>query len=350
MKRQNSGWQSRGFTLVELLVVIAIIGVLVALLLPAVQAAREAARRSSCTNNIKNLALACLNYESTNKHLPPGRKFNYWDSYTWTEYILPFIEQQAVYDMYWTLPNQSWGAPTGGAPSSNGPIGNDERMRTARTTPISLFYCPSDQTPIANELDTLEFGTLRGNYRGCVGGSDMYGNRQDNTSFLPLPMPGDLLGSLGVKKDTSNPQKFLRGAKLAEISDGTSSTLLISEGLSPFIPGWGGPIGSMIYGNMGGSLFSAFYPPNTSELDRLVGPCPHEDLLDEQYPDNCDSFQGHPGATAPGGDRAMVYARSYHPGGVNAAMTDGSVTFASDDTDTALWRALGTGRFADNAR
>ena len=84
----------RGFTLVELLVVIAIIGVLVALLLPAVQAAREAARRASCVNNVKNLALGCLNYEATNKNLPYGRKFDYWDSYTWTELSCPTLNNK----------------------------------------------------------------------------------------------------------------------------------------------------------------------------------------------------------------------------------------------------------------
>ena len=348
MKRRKLKSLDRGFTLVELLVVIAIIGVLVALLLPAVQAAREAARRSSCTNNIKNLALGCLNYESSAKKLPYGRKFNYWDSYTWTQLVLPYIEQQAVYDMYWTLPDQKWVTPTGGTASSNGPIGDDTRMRTARTSNIPLFYCPSDQTPIGNELDTLAYGTLRGNYRGCVGATDMYGNRQDTTSYVPFPQPGDLLGALGVKRDTTNAQKLLAAVKLAEISDGTSSTILISEGLSPFVPGWGGPIGSMIYGNMGGSLFSTFFTPNTSELDRLIGPCPQSDLNDFEYPDNCDSIQGHPGATAPGGDRAMAFARSYHPGGVNAALVDGSVTFATDDVETTVWRALGTARYSDN--
>ncbi len=119
------------FTLVELLVVIAIIGVLVALLLPAVQAAREAARRSKCANSVKNLSLACLNYESSHKKLPPARKFDYWDAYTWTQYILPYIEQQAVYDLYWTLSDNNFKVPSiGNWPTSCGPIGNDVRLRT----------------------------------------------------------------------------------------------------------------------------------------------------------------------------------------------------------------------------
>src|SRR5688572_11157102 len=103
-QKQRTG-RYHGFTLVELLVVIAIIGILVALLLPAVQAAREAARRTSCINNIKNLSLACLEYENATGELPYGRKFDDWDAYTWTELILPYIEFQDVYNLYWTLPD-----------------------------------------------------------------------------------------------------------------------------------------------------------------------------------------------------------------------------------------------------
>lgn len=348
MKRQNSGWQSRGFTLVELLVVIAIIGVLVALLLPAVQAAREAARRSSCVNNTKNLALACLNYEATNKILPRGRKFDYWDTYTWTEYVLPFIEQQTVYDLYWTLPDKTWQASNGTAVTTNGPIGDDARLRQARHTPIPPFYCPSDQTPLPNELDSAAFGMYRGNYRGCVGGSDMYGNRIDSTSYVPFPQPGDLLGSFGVKKDTSDPQRLVRGVKLSDLSDGTTNTLLISEGVAPTIPDWGGPIGSLLYGNMGGGLFSAFEPPNTSEPDSIYGRCPrgHGDF---EYEPPCKSINENAQPGQPGAATARAYARSYHPGGVNAAMSDGSVTFASDDVETAVWRAMGTGKYGDSS-
>ncbi len=346
MRRRISGSLGRGFTLVELLVVIAIIGVLVALLLPAVQAAREAARRASCTNNVKNLALGCLNYESAKKKLPPGRKFDYWDTYTWTEYVLPYIEQQAVYDLYWTLPDPIY---TATMPGSNGPIGNDARMRQARHTPIPPFYCPSDQTPLPNELDTDAFGMLRGNYRGCVGATDMYGNRVDNTSYVPFPQPGDLLGSLGVNRDTANPKKLVVAVKLAEISDGTSNTLLISEAVSPTIPGWGGPIGSLLYGNMGGGLFSAFEPPNTSEPDVIYGRCPrgHGDF---EYESPCRSINENSQQGQAGAATARAFARSYHPGGVNTAMTDASVTFASDDVETVVWRALGTGKYGDTNR
>ncbi len=98
--RSGSTAHRRAFTLVELLVVIAIIGILVALLLPAIQAAREAARRAQCQNHLKNLGLACLNYESAKKRLPPGfvSQPNLAEAWAWGTFILPYIEEQGIYD------------------------------------------------------------------------------------------------------------------------------------------------------------------------------------------------------------------------------------------------------------
>src|SRR5436190_23639610 len=91
------------FTLIELLVVIAIIAILIALLVPAVQKVREAAARTQCTNHQKQLALACHAYSDNKKQLPYGRRYDMWDTYTWTQLILPYVDQVQVYDGYWTI-------------------------------------------------------------------------------------------------------------------------------------------------------------------------------------------------------------------------------------------------------
>jgi prepilin-type processing-associated H-X9-DG protein len=340
------------------LVVIAIIGVLVALLLPAVQAAREAARRTQCLNNLKNLSLGALNYESGRGTLPFARKFDIWDSYTWTEAILPAVEQQAIYQLYWTLQEKTFRGPdpmgNGGEVFTNqnfGPHGDDARRRQARHTPLSLFCCPSDQAPQPNELATANWGLMRTTYRGCTGAGDIYGNRL----YAPDgPVPeGAWKGAMGVTKPSA-----LRGlvtpVKIKDIADGTSNSLLFSEGRIPSTPDWAGPIGSAIYGNMGGSLFSAYKTPNTPDPDELRGACPHQGG-DTEYPiawcvrpgtpkgaDPLSNAPTHPGYGGGDGTNVFASARSLHSGGVNASMVDGSGRFVTDDVDFAVWRGAGT--------
>src|SRR5437867_8683736 len=134
--------RGRGFTLVELLVVIAIIGVLVALLLPAVQAAREAARRQSCLNNLKQIALACHNYHDTWQKLPAGAEggvsTNVDDGFGWGLAILPFIEQKALFEQI--NPNGQGGALGAYQRANNRPIPGGE-------TSLKVYRCPSSQLP-----------------------------------------------------------------------------------------------------------------------------------------------------------------------------------------------------------
>ncbi len=331
------------FTLIELLVVIAIIAVLIGLLLPAVQKVREAAARAKCSNNLKQLALACHSYYDVQQSMPYGRKYDVWDTYTWTQLILPYIEQTAIYNGYWTLPKTGFD-PTKSSdqhyPSPNGPIGDDAKLREARQAVIPPFVCPSDPGPRHNEEYTAPYGFERGNYRGCVGSGDMYGSATDTTTG-PWGK-----GIFGVQpKQTADPGKGpqTRGVRFADIPDGASNTLLLSEGIVATVTTqWGGPMGETIYGNMGGALFSATLTPNSTAADRVIGPCP-KDLSppDPLYKAPCLSLGGNAWWT-PSAAKAHAGARSYHNGGVNGAMADGSVRFFANTIDQFTWRALAT--------
>jgi hypothetical protein len=223
-------------------------------------------------------------------------------------------------------------------PGANGPIGDDPRMRQARHTQIPLTYCPSDTTPMANEMDTAEFGLWRSSYRACVGSGDLYGNRFD---LIEGPVANHTLVGAFAVTDTliNDPAPLSLPVRLKDFGDGATNTLLLSEGLAATVAGWGGPMGSAIYGNMGGALFSAHLTPNSTVADGPIGPCPR-DQGDTEYRAPCSSLGDSPWWQKAG--HAHAAARSNHPGGVNAAMTDCSVRFVSDSIDTLTWRWLAT--------
>jgi prepilin-type N-terminal cleavage/methylation domain-containing protein/prepilin-type processing-associated H-X9-DG protein len=209
--------RSSAFTLVELLVVIAIIGVLVALLLPAVQAAREAARRTQCLNHLKQIGLAMHNYNDTYGTLPNSRRDA---SYTWMAQILPQIEQPALFAK-WKL-----------GPSYN------TQLQECREARVSIYYCPSRRTSSsAKIIDEAMDGPgpmttgIVGDYAACTGDSSKGGgdywqpgydangvlliwNRMNNSGSPPAP-PGT--------------PTFKAGTSFREITDGTSNTLLVGD-------------------------------------------------------------------------------------------------------------------------
>jgi prepilin-type N-terminal cleavage/methylation domain-containing protein len=219
----------RGFTLVELLVVIAIIGVLVALLLPAVQAAREAARRSQCQNHLKQVGLGVLGFEDTYKSLPHSR---YDNRYTWAVEILPWVEQKALFDQ-WDL-GKSYYA----------------QKATARMTTVPVYFCPSRRshkmgqqgsvstlsgTP-ANDVDVQDNTTnpqtpgALSDYAGSVGSTgrdywwDGEGSSGGDNTLVKCRGAFRMMNNWRVGSGGTVP-----GKRLAEFTDGTSNSILVGE-------------------------------------------------------------------------------------------------------------------------
>jgi prepilin-type N-terminal cleavage/methylation domain-containing protein/prepilin-type processing-associated H-X9-DG protein len=286
-----------GFTLVELLVVIAIIGILVALLLPAVQAAREAGRRSQCTNNLKQLGLAMHNHHDTRRTLPAimGPSGCCWG--TWIVPLFPFIEQDTTFQQYvnWGG-NDSTGPRYGAAPNNPNVTGRR----------YSFLTCPSD-------TDNAPIGVMTNhNYAVCAGTGGTY-------RTVPTGAPSGFVPMAGMFDGLTR-----RALKLADATDGLSNTLMVGEvlqgqqsDLRGFI--WWGDASGM----------STFAPPNTSLPDQIytAGYCNNQPL------------QKRP-CTGTGG--AVFYSRSRHPGGVNAGLGDGSVRFISETINANTWLLLGS--------
>ncbi len=290
------------FTLVELLVVIAIIGVLVALLLPAVQAAREAARRMSCTNNMKQLGLAMHNHHDTYGELPPGVQAGW--GHSWSLHVLPFIEQQAVFDLCPTPFNDS-GAWTGTDARSLGLI-------ALAQTPMPAFRCPSSgiDEREADDVNGLE-DRATSNYLACAGGDA----ETDNNGATGM----DTSNGMFLAKD----YRVARPAKpknFASVKDGLSNTVMIGEAEYLLDSDRGCNIcDRFLYYHMNAdsgagsdfseALGSTFYPMNSKEENNTA--------------------------------REISFASS-HPGGINVTLGDGSVRFVAETIDINIWRAAGS--------
>jgi prepilin-type N-terminal cleavage/methylation domain-containing protein/prepilin-type processing-associated H-X9-DG protein len=310
-----------GFTLIELLVVIAIIAVLIGLLLPAVQKVREAAARTACTNNIKQIALAMQNFHASFGAFPYARKVDVPNSYTWSEQILPQIEQETVANDFTGLATNvaktPFDLPDNGlvaAPAGTG----------SSSTLLKTFFCPSDNQPAVNDT---KYPRSRGNYTACVGYGNMYGT--DSMGNVQPVVIGVFQVVVGQGPGGIPAQR----TRLTDIKDGSSNTLLLSEMLTPFVPGTSLTPGDIYLGNMGAALFSALNTPNSTIADNLSGTntCP-QDVGDSGYRGPCKS--GFNDGTA------VASARSQHPGGVNAALADGSVRFVANGINQATWQAV----------
>jgi len=306
-----------GFTLVELLVVIAIIGTLVSLLLPAVQASREAGRRMLCQNNLKQIGLALHNYHAAFKRFPPGRGAPFPRVFSAQAYLLPYCEQGIAWSSI------DFSAPPITFTLSSGTILDGSVNLTAATAVVPLFVCPSDVS--AGRVAGSEFGAT--NYVATSGsGMASYGtlkdsdgvfysasqtafrNVRDGASYTILFSERMLGPGPGLSADGDDTQRFMW-----EISNRSDTTPEACG--SRAVGSWYGERGAKwIIGNYGNTLYNHYYAPNSPEWD-------------------CMNITQQMGLTA---------ARSFHPGGVTALSCDGSVQFIVDEVNLEVWRSLAT--------
>lgn len=308
-------WRKRksGFTLVELLVVIAIIGILVGLLLPAVQAARESARRMQCTNNLKQWALAVHNYADVwgerfpPMHTNPGGAQNPAfnppiHGHTWVPRLWPYVELNSLADQYafetrWFL---------------NAAGGVD--LTPLQATP-SIYYCPSDRVGATFHWPPdPRLSRARGNYLANNGYGWAWHPEMGSFPWKPLDWGGA-------------PFHLNASYSFSDIRDGLSHTMALSEGQMAVSDAHNDVRGDWFHDHGTSSMYMTTTTPNSPAPDRL------SNLVDPDRPGPAIRMTG---------DEQYRAARSFHPGGVNVAMCDGAVVFVGNTVSHSVWRAIGS--------
>ena len=320
--------KSQGFTLVELLVVIAIIGILIGMLLPAVQQVREAARRTQCSNNMRQAALATLNYESARGRFPAGNfqtntNDRAWGHSFWVE-ILAFIEQGNVSASY-DINDDGW---TGGIIT-----GDDLNARLLDGLSIGFMRCPSSDLP--------EFPV---DYRTLPANANPYGDRNGGgTAFMATysGVSGSGVdssvrdGNFSQAGGTASHGGVLyrlqedapRRASFGSLADGSTNTMLIAEQSSWCTDLAGNQVDCRADGNHG---FSMGGRPRTNRDFNLIA------VLHQV--NRVDGIDALPGAAGSVGPNRPIH--SAHPGGAHVSVCDGSVHFLSDSTSEIILQDL----------
>jgi prepilin-type N-terminal cleavage/methylation domain-containing protein/prepilin-type processing-associated H-X9-DG protein len=325
--------RTRGFTLIELLVVIAIIGVLIALLLPAVQQAREAARRIQCTNNFKQLGLALHNYHDTVGSFPIGRmgigggpsgNGTYLTTVpqrrTWAFSVLPYFEQAALFQAF----------------NFNLPFYFPQNT-TMSQQHLTVYQCPSDQRVIQ---EPNSYRRSKGNMAANWGNTHFWQDSRFNRGANgpnpwnngPVPNPPGVTNYLF----TGAPFRLDEPQSLRDLIDGSSGTILMAETIQgPNIApnGWDHR-GDIFNDDLNSCLFNTYTPPNSPIPDRMGGNAEGRPW--------CSYGLDRAAPPCTGGQPSFNAARSRHPGGVNVLFGDGSVRFIKDSVALAIWRSLGS--------
>ena len=290
----------RGFTLVELLVVIAIIGVLVALLLPAVQAAREAARRTQCVNHLKQVGLAAQNYHDTSEQLPTARWFN--GSLSWAALLMPYMEATSTYDLFDFTKHYY-----------------DVSQVSAREAIVPGFHCPTRRAPggeysMSKETRSRPGPGMTSDYAGCAGSRiySNYSNKADGviiTSKVWNLYDGDYEGPRVPKSDIS----------FRHVTDGLSNTYFAGE---KHVPG-----DKLTEATHDSSIHNGDYLECVVRAAGEARPPVDNPQVGTGPDDDCD-------------DDWCIRFGSYHPGVLQFVMCDGSVQTTSTDIDPLAYERL----------
>jgi prepilin-type N-terminal cleavage/methylation domain-containing protein/prepilin-type processing-associated H-X9-DG protein len=329
----------RGFTLVELLVVIAIIGILIALLLPAVQAARESARRSQCSNNLKQIGLALQNYHDAVRVFPPaGLNYGSLEGTPYVPYnnimntsgfvlMLPYLEQQPLYAKFNQMASASdckyYTSGVSSYPIAGSPVayGND----TVVSTQLAGFLCPSDDGP--KTMSTSVAYTISAS-SPLLGAKTTY-----EFSTKPDYEISNLAWSKWYQDNGYQQYRALFGqnsnSNMASVKDGTAHTAAFIETPLTVYNGNGNAWGYRAWVMYGVSLYDnlSTYPVSSTPL------CGGQAI-------NCWTYWTYNASYLPGRVASWGMAGSLHPGGCNVTMADGSVHFISESTDLTILARL----------